>query len=79
MDVKTGEKLMMKTNKIKLPTLDQLEKLGAVSSQENVMNDVTGYNHSFIYPSAFIVNDYEMEKPVLTSSKKPSLTYPLQR
>lgn len=79
MDVKTGEKLMMKTNKIKLPTLDQLEKLGAVSSQENVMNDVAGYNHSFIYPSAFIVNDYDMEKPVLTSSKIPSLTYPLQR
>ena len=78
-DVKTGERKLMKSNMLSMPTSEQLNELVAVSDKESVYNCVSPYTYSVIYPSSIIVDDMELNKPTMKSEKKPVLTYPLQR
>ena len=79
MDVKTGEKTLMRTNRLALPSMGQMESLLAVSSEENVVNMVGDNNFSVIYPSSVVIKEGELNKAQLNSEKAPVLTYPLQR
>ncbi|MGM9734456.1 MAG: metallopeptidase TldD-related protein, partial [Prevotella sp.] len=78
-NVKTGERKLVKTNGISLPTKGQMKKFFAISDKENVSNDVSVYSHSIIYPSAVILDDIEINTPTMKSQKPSALTYPLLR
>lgn len=78
-DVKSGEETRVYTGALSLPTLGNMEKLIAISAQENVQNRTDKVNTSLIYPSAIIINDMEIAKGNMPVGRTPALTYPLQR
>lgn len=78
-NVKTGERKLVKTDGITLPTKGQMKKFFAISDKENVSNDLSWYSHSIIYPSAVILDDIEINTPAMKSQKPSVLTYPLLR
>lgn len=78
-DLKTGERSLVKTNLITLPTQDQMKRFEAISSSSLVMNRVSPYTYSVVAPSSVIIGDMELSVPTMKSSRKPSLVYPLQR
>ena len=78
-NVKTGERKLVKTNAITLPTKGQMKKFLAISDKENVSNVLSWYSHSIIYPSAVMLEDIEINTPTMKSQKPAVLTYPLLR
>ena len=78
-DVKTGERKLVKTNILSLPTTEQLKKLVAVSDVEQVCNEVSPYSYSVIYPKKVIIDGCTLSEPTMKGSKLPALPYPLQR
>lgn len=80
-DVKGGKETLVRTTKLDLPKLDQLEKkLKEVSSDENVLNFLyNGTPASIIYPSAIIVEDLEILKATPKAEKAPVIANPLLR
>lgn len=78
-DVKTGERKLVKHNRITLPTESQMKKFAAISDRPFVSNNVQPYTYSTITPASIIVGDAELTKPVLNSGKASELVYPLQR
>ena len=78
-DVKTGERKLVKHNRITLPTESQMKKFTAISDRPFVSNNVQPYTYSTITPASIIVGDAELTKPVLNSGKASELVYPLQR
>ena len=77
--VKTGERKLVKHNRITLPTESQMKKFAAISDRPFVSNNVQPYTYSTITPASIIVGDAELTKPVLNSGKASELVYPLQR
>lgn len=78
-DLKTGERTLVKTNLITLPTQDQMKHLEAISSSSQVVNCVRPYTYSVVTPSSVIIGDMELSVPTMKGSRKPELVYPLQR
>ena len=78
-DVKTGERKLVKHNRITLPTESQMKKFAAISDRPFVSNNVQPYTYSTITPASIIVGDAELTKPVLNNRKASDLVYPLQR
>lgn len=78
-DVKTGEKKMMKTSNIDMPTEEQLKDLTAISAESAVANFVTPYTYSVVYPKSLIADGVEVKKATFTMSPPLPITYPLQR
>lgn len=78
-DLKTGERTLVKTNLITLPTQDQMKHLEAISSSSQVVNCVRPYTYSVVTPSRVIIGDMELSVPTMKGSRKPELVYPLQR
>ena len=78
-DLKTGERTLVKTNLITLPTQDQMKHLEAISSSSQVVNCVRPYTYSVVTPSCVIIGDMELSVPMMKGSRKPELVYPLQR
>lgn len=78
-DVKTGERKLVKHNRITLPTESQMKKFAAISDRPFVSNNVQPYTYSTITPASIIVGDAELTKPVLNGGKASELVYPLQR
>lgn len=78
-DLKTGERQLVKTNHITLPTQDQMKRFEAISSSSVVTNKVSPYTHSVVTPSSVIIGDMELSVPMMKSARKPALVYPLQR
>ncbi len=78
-DLKTGERQLVKTNQLALPTQDQMKRFEAISSTSVVNNMVSPYNHSVVTPSSVIIGDMELSVPTMKGSRKPALVYPLQR
>ena len=61
--------------------LAKIKRLLAVSSRENVANIILNNATlaSFIYPSAILVDDVEINKTDAKKSQAPSLEFPLKR
>ena len=78
-DLKTGARTLVKTNLISLPTQDQMKRFEAISGKSLVTNKVSPYTYSVVTPSSVIIGDMELSVPTMKSSRKPVLTYPLQR
>ena len=78
-NTKTGEIKPARATAAVLPTLTQLEKIGAISSQENVYNLFGQVNTSVICPSAIILDDIELNANTPRAEKAPAIPYPLQR
>ncbi len=78
-NVKTGEEKLSRITSAVLPTLSQLEKIAAISSQENVYNLSKEVNTSVICPSAIILDDIELDSKTPRIEKAPAIPYPLQR
>lgn len=78
-NVKTGEEKPARITTAVLPTLSQLEKIAAISAQENVYNLANQVNTSVICPSAIILDDIELGSTTPRAEKAPAIPYPLQR
>ncbi len=78
-DVKTGEKKMMKTNNVNLPTSEQIKDLLAISAESVVENFVDPYTYSVVYPKSLIADDVEINKAAFKASPALPLPYPLLR
>lgn len=78
-DLKTGERTLVKTNLMVLPTQDQMKKFEAISDSYVVENNVRPYSYSVVSPSSVIIGDIELSTPTMKSSRVPVLVYPLQR
>jgi len=78
-NVKTGEKTIVVTNAMALPTISQLEKILAVSAQENVMNINDQTNQSVIYPASIILDGMELDRATMKADKAEVIKYPLDR
>lgn len=79
LNLKTGERTLMKTNLLTLPKVSDLKELNAISDREIVENNVSPYTYSVIYPASIIINDAELSKPTLKPGKDNEITYPLLR
>lgn len=77
-DVKTGERHLMRTNTIDHPTDQQLNNLLAVSSSEIVVNNIDNVCTSIIAPASFIVANEKIQKATLQPISKPVVKYPLE-
>lgn len=78
-DVKTGERTLLRTNTIGQPTEQQLQNLLAISSDETVFNNADGVCTSIIAPAAFIVDDVKISKASLQPVSKPVVKYPVEK
>lgn len=79
-NVKTGETQAMRSGNLTLPTLSNLEdNLVAISDKEQVVNSADKVNNTVIYPSAIILNGFEINKANPRTEKTPAIVYPLQR
>lgn len=78
-DLKTGERTLVKTNLMVLPTQDQMKKFEAISDSYVVENNIRPYSYSVVSPSSVIIGDIELSTPTMKSSRVPVLVYPLQR
>lgn len=78
-DVKTGERKLMKTNQLILPTSDQMREMVAISGESIVKNQVSPYTYSVIYPKSIIIDDVELNKPVMKGQPVDPVTFPLLR
>ncbi len=78
-DLKTGERQLVKSNRITLPTQDQMKRFEAISNTSLVANMVKPYTYSVVSPSSVIIGGMELSVPSLKGSRKPELVYPLQR
>ena len=79
-NVKTGKTQAVRSNNLKLPTLSSLENdLVAISSDEQVVNKADKVDTSVIYPSAIILNGFEINAANPRTEKARSVVYPLQR
>lgn len=78
-DVRTGERKLMKTNQVALPTESQMQKLDAISAESVVKNVVNPYTYSVIYPRSIIFDDMELNKSSFKPSPADPIPYPLLR
>lgn len=78
-NVKTGEKTLVRTSVQTVPSLTQLENIHAVSSEEQVENSIREYNHSLVSPTCIMLDDMELSKPTTNGNKAAVLEYPLAR
>lgn len=78
-DLKTGERQLVKSNLITLPTQDQMKHFEAISSSSEVINKVKPYTYSVVTPSSVIIGGMELSVPTMNGVRKPELVYPLQR
>lgn len=78
-DVKTGKRVLMKTNDMVLPTQDELKNLMEISAENVVKNFVMPYTYSVVYPKSIIVDDVELDKSSFKPSPAAPITYPLLR
>lgn len=77
-DLKTGERTMMMTNRAQLPATEKLKELLAVSRELQVTNYAEPYTFSMIYPKSVIL-DMAVNPSNFTATTPPLLTYPLLR
>ncbi len=78
-DVKTGQRTLVKSDMMALPSSEQMKKLVAISNKEIVRNSVEPYTYSTIVPASIIVDDMELGKATMKPEKAPALIFPLQR
>lgn len=79
LNVKTGERELIKGNQIVLPTDEQMLKLGAISAESVVKNEVSPYTYSIIYPRSIIFDEMELNKSSFKPAPVDPIPYPLLR
>ena len=77
--MKTGQRTLVKSDMMALPSSEQMKKLVAISNKEIVRNSVEPYTYSTIVPASIIVDDMELGKATMKPEKAPALIFPLQR
>lgn len=78
--VKDGSEEQVRLGSVPVPSLSQLENLGAISSGEQVLNLApNSCPVSLICPDGMIVEDVELVRPTLKTEKEPAIPAPLQR
>lgn len=79
-DLRDGTETLVRTTGFRLPVLAKLQKINAVSQEEEVLNYLSNQSTaSVIYPAAMIVDGMTVDKANPKVTKEPVLTLPGQR
>lgn len=78
-NVKTGERKLVKTNNVAMPNKDQMQEMLDISAESLVKNLVAPYTYSVVYPKSIIVDNVELPKSSFQPVPVDPIPYPLLR